>query len=389
MAEHRGWHGSAPDSLGWATRTFITLRSKPSVTRMVDDAPGSDASQSEQLQRYQAVSEALSEPAVTTDQSGYLTTGNTAFEERFGYVVGEHEGLHLSDVLAEDDVDELIGRLHELVLEDADGRERFEVVGITEDGRTRVFEASAQPLPNDGLFAGVALVLRDVTAQTRREEVLSVMDRALRHNLRTNVSLITGHVDLLEAKLGDDHGESLEKVREAAEWMYKLGDSLRTLQTTIETSFASEGRASVEQVIRDAVSSVDTGGVDVSVNVAADGELEAGRPLSYALEHVVENAVVHNDADEPAVDIWAAHSARDGWVDIHVADNGPGIPEFERQIVLGEQSIDQLQHGSGIGLWLTRWVVEVFDGDLAIDENEPRGSVVTLRLQLVRSDAPT
>lgn len=355
---------------------------------MVDDASeGGDTSQSVRFQRYRAVTEALTEPALTTDRSGYLTSANTAFEERFGYVVEEDEELHLSDVLSQSDVDDLIERLHELVVEDGDSRERFEVVGITEDGRSRVFEASAQLLPHDGLFTGVALVLRDVTARTRREEVLNVMDRALRHNLRTNVSLITGHVDLLEAELGADHTENLETVRDAAEWMYKLGDSLRTLQTTIGTSFATEERATVEQVIGDAVGSVDTAGADVSVNITVDGELEAGRPLSYALEHVVENAVLHNDADDPTVDIWAAHSARDGWVDIHVADNGPGIPEFERQIVLGEQSIDQLQHGSGIGLWLTRWVVEVFDGELGIDENDPRGSVVTLRLQLVRSDA--
>ena len=352
-----------------------------------DTADGAEPSQSEKLQRYRALNQALPEPALTTDRSGYLTSGNAAFTERFGYVVADHDQLHLSDILRQDDVDQLIEQLHALVGDSRETQDQFEVTGITEDGRTRVFEASAQPLPNDGLFTGVALVLRDVTASKRRQEVFNVMDRALRHNLRTNVSLITGHVDLLEAELGEEQAQSLEKVREAAEWMYKLGNSLRTLQTTIEPSLASDQRASVTQIIRDAVGSVDASGADVSVNIAANGELEAGRPLAYALENVIENAVVHNDAEEPAVDIWAAHSAHDGWVDIHIADNGPGIPEFEREIVLGEKSIDQLQHGSGIGLWITRWVVEVFDGELEIAANDPRGSVVTVRVQLVLGDA--
>lgn len=343
---------------------------------------GGEPRQAEQLQRHQAISEALSEPAVTTDQSGYLTMANTAFEERFGYAVPGTEELHLSEILREDDVDDLISRLHEMVLEEVSGRETFEVTGITVDGRSRVFAASAQPLPNDGLFTGVALVLRDITARKRREEVFNVMDRALRHNLRTNVSLITGHVDLLEAETGDSHEESLVNIRESAEWLYKLGNSLRTLQTTTEKSFARDERVSVKQVIREAVSSVDTSSVDLSANVSVEGNVEAGAPIAYALENIVENAVVHNDAEEPRVDIWVAHSRRDGWVDIHIADNGPGIPELERKIVLGKETIDQLQHGSGIGLWITRWVVEIFDGELDISENDPRGSVVTVQLPL-------
>lgn len=341
--------------------------------------------QSEQLERYRALGEALQQPAVTTDRSGYLTTVNTAFEDRFGYRVADAADIHLSDILLEEDVDELIGQLTERVAGDGEGQDRFEVTGITIDGRNRMFSASAQPLPNDGLFTGVALVFRDITARKRREEVFNVMDRALRHNLRTNVSLITGNVDLLKTELDDEHDESLTNIRESAEWLYKLGDSLRTLQTTTERSFASDENVSVEQVIREAVSSVDTDAVDLSTNVSAGGTVEAGAPMAYALENVVENAVVHNDADEPTVDIWVAHSRRDGWVEIHVADNGPGIPELERNIVLGEETIDQLQHGSGIGLWITRWVVEIFDGELDIAENDPRGSVVTVQLPLADS----
>lgn len=341
-----------------------------------------DTTRAEQLQRYQSITEALPDPAVSTDQSGYVTTANTAFEEQFGYDLSSAEEIHLSDILVEEDVDALISRLHELVRDDEAGRRSFEVTGITSDGRSRVFEASTLPLPNDGLFTGVALVLRDITARKRREQVFNVMDRALRHNLRTNVSLITGHVDLLESQIAQSHQESLTNIRQAAEWMYKLGNSLRTLQTTIEKSFARNERVSVTQVIREAVSSVDRDGATISANVSAEGNVEAGEPIAYALENIIENAIVHNDSDDPQVDIWVAHSRRDGWVDIHIADNGPGIPEFERKIVLGEESIDQLQHGSGIGLWITRWVVEVFDGELEIAENDPRGSIVTVRLPL-------
>jgi signal transduction histidine kinase len=34
----------------------------------------------------------------------------------------------------------------------------------------------------------------------------------------------------------------------------------------------------------------------------------------------------------------------------------------------------------GLGLWLVKWFVDSYDGELAFDENDPRGSVVVVRL---------
>ncbi|WP_435157127.1 hypothetical protein [Haladaptatus sp. DFWS20] len=53
----------------------------------------------------------------------------------------------------------------------------------------------------------------------------------------------------------------------------------------------------------------------------------------------------------------------------------------EEQSVLIEGRETALQHGSGLGLWLTNWVVGKFGGELTFGTNQPRGSVVTIRLQ--------
>ncbi len=50
----------------------------------------------------------------------------------------------------------------------------------------------------------------------------------------------------------------------------------------------------------------------------------------------------------------------------------------------GEES--PRSHGSGLGLWLTSWVVEASSGELRFAENEPRGSVV--RFDLPVADEP-
>jgi K+-sensing histidine kinase KdpD len=64
---------------------------------------------------------------------------------------------------------------------------------------------------------------------------------------------------------------------------------------------------------------------------------------------------------------------------LDIADNGPGIPETERE-VLTRGTETQLVHGSGIGLWIIHWVVTRYGGELSFEEREDGGSVVRLSL---------
>ncbi|MUV90188.1 histidine kinase, partial [Halapricum sp. CBA1109] len=62
-----------------------------------------------------------------------------------------------------------------------------------------------------------------------------------------------------------------------------------------------------------------------------------------------------------------------------VADDGPGIPDRERA-VLDSGTETQLEHGLGMGLWSINWAVTRVGGDLSVADNDPRGTVVTVRL---------
>lgn len=66
-------------------------------------------------------------------------------------------------------------------------------------------------------------------------------------------------------------------------------------------------------------------------------------------------------------------------VELSVADDGPGIPERVRKVVLsGEET--PLEHLDGLGLWLVRWVVRNSAGNLDIREHDSAGTVVSIRL---------
>ncbi len=138
----------------------------------------------------------------------------------------------------------------------------------------------------------------------------------------------------------------------------------------------------VVEVARDRVDAAAASAPGAAISLTAPDEawIEADPLIEAIFDTLLENAIEHNDR-EPRIDVTI--TTDDRVVTIAVADNGPGIPEDQRAIVQGRDETE-LRHGNGLGLWLVKWFVDLHDGTLAIEDNEPRGA--TVRVSLPRGD---
>ncbi|GAA0535547.1 hypothetical protein GCM10008994_08250 [Halorubrum ejinorense] len=76
----------------------------------------------------------------------------------------------------------------------------------------------------------------------------------------------------------------------------------------------------------------------------------------------------------------------DGWIEVTVADDGPGIEPTEYD-VLKRGTETPLRHGSGIGLWIVKWGVDHLGGRISFDARDPRGTTVTVSVPVDRDGA--
>jgi signal transduction histidine kinase len=95
--------------------------------------------------------------------------------------------------------------------------------------------------------------------------------------------------------------------------------------------------------------------------------------LDVLVENLVENGLEH--ADDATVDVTAATDGED--VVLTVSDDGPGVPEHELAVLERGRETD-LDHGSGMGLWLVRWAATALGGTLSFDTSD--GTTATVRL---------
>jgi signal transduction histidine kinase len=242
--------------------------------------------------------------------------------------------------------------------------------------------------PDSAIF-GFLINARDITPPKESQQQATVLNRILRHNLRNGLTVILGRAKLLASAEADTNAERIasnaEAIVSSATDLQRLTDYTRDLSDMIGSHDVAQHRHDMTQTIEERIEKLAETYPAATFDLDAPEKqsVMAAPKLDLAVEHVLTNAVKHNDSETARVKITVRSSPNDDYVGLAVADNGPGIPKQEREVLL-EGDEEPLKHGSGLGLWIVNWIVTRSGGYIEFDTNEPRGSQVTLNLPLAK-----
>jgi signal transduction histidine kinase len=115
---------------------------------------------------------------------------------------------------------------------------------------------------------------------------------------------------------------------------------------------------------------------NVTVDIAGDHQSEVRverQDLDEMLGNLVENAAKYGGGR-----VFVTVEPRDNIVDIIVEDDGPGIPELERESIFarGARLDTTGKPGTGLGLAIVRDVAEIYGGDISLEESEDLGGLL-------------
>lgn len=334
-------------------------------------------------ERFRELFENLPDPVVEVQFDGEVPVveyTNPAFTDTFGYGTERARGADLNALVVPDEHTPDAGILYEST--QTDEQVRVDVQRKTADGRRDFLVRSIPYSLDDGQFAFA--VYTDITAQKERERYLQVLNRVLRHNLRNDMNVVMGLAAHLAEQIDDPAlVEHAERLRANAEDVATLGEKAQELERVLGRRERDTRVIDLVPPLREAAAEQQAEHPDAEIEVDVPEELWANgsEDIARAVEELIENAIEHADTDVPAVTLRAHNTPNESdWTEVRVRDNGPGIPDSEWAVVSGETDISQLNHGSGLGLWLTRWIVESSGGEIRRDRESTTGTTVVLRL---------
>jgi PAS domain S-box-containing protein len=248
---------------------------------------------------------------------------------------------------------------------------------------TRVYgRGSTAPIVVEGKVEGYVAVFVDTTKQRRYASTSRVLSRLLRHDLRNELNLLYGYVDRAAANTDDPEAlAALDDANDLIEQIVGRSDQVRDLRELLEQSYDAESRPVALAEVLEARATAARRRypeAEIVLGPVPDAEVYADDLLPAALDALVENAVVHNDKEEPRVEIGALDRETD--VVVRIRDNGPGIPAGQEDLIFGREDVDVVHHGTGLGLFLVDSIVSNYDGAVWVEENDPEGAVFAVRL---------
>lgn len=322
------------------------------------------------------------DPAIViTDSDGTIEYVNRAFEGITGHSAEGVRGKSLADLTGWDA--ERAETLHERVRGGEHVRE--ETIQHREDGSQFHADLSVAPLTLDGEAVEKFVAIEsDITDLRSREQRLQVFNRILRHNLRNDLNVVQGHLALLLERIEDADARSHAEDAEAKlADLLSISEKVRAADRTIRATREAEEAQVVdlgELLCREA-ERVRESDPEATVTVDADGNPAVrATNLDVAIHELLANAIEHNDGQDSRVSIAVdRETAPEGFLVVEIADDGPGIPDLERE-VLERGSETKLEHGRSLGLWLVNWIVTHAGGYLEIEDRPDGGTRVRLFL---------
>jgi len=133
-------------------------------------------------------------------------------------------------------------------------------------------------------------------------------------------------------------------------------------------------------------------GCHVAPDVPAMLWLDPGR-YRQVLLNLIGNAIKFTDVGGVAVTLWREQATEGGWLVTEVRDSGPGLDSADLERIFEEFEQADTSHtrehgGAGLGLAISRRIVDAMGGSIAVQGQPGQGAVFTVRVPITGADAP-
>jgi two-component system OmpR family sensor kinase len=235
-------------------------------------------------------------------------------------------------------------------------------------------------------------VNRAFDAQARAEAAVRSLAADTSHELRTPLSTISGWLDLhRQGGLSGLHLESaLVHIEDEVGRMRLLVEDLSLLARLDAGRPVKQARLDLTSLAADVVDDAQVIYPTRRITLTAAGPAtvtgDADR-LQQVLRNLVGNALQHTP---PETDVDVTVTTRPGYVQVEVADNGPGIapqdlPRVFERFWRAEASRSRAYGGSGLGLAIVEAIVHAHHGQVSVRSTVGVGTTVTVRLNTTRT----
>lgn len=348
--------------------------------------------QEDKKNKIQLIIKNFSDGILVFDEENRLNLINPQAEELLDIKEKEALGKSFSDIMALPNLKPLMGSFEYKKIWGLYKKELF-----SETKKRLILEITSIPLLEKEEKSGTLLILHDVTREKEIERMKTDFISLAAHQLRTPLSAIKWALAMiLEGETGQLNEEQrglLERTYQSNERMITLIKDLLNV-TKIEEgkyifSYSLENLEVITQEVIDSFQeAIKKKNLKLDFKKPMDGKLPKVKvdreKIKLAVENLIDNAVKYTPLGGGVTVSLKCDKLK---IEFKVQDSGIGIPKNQEERVFGKffrapQAVQMETDGSGLGLYLTKNIVESHGGEIGFISEEGKGSTFWFTLPL-------
>jgi signal transduction histidine kinase len=209
--------------------------------------------------------------------------------------------------------------------------------------------------------------------------------------LSNYLSVIGNYVELLNENPSKEY---IEKIQNMVNRSLELIRDIKVVEDA-----ERKGRVlkivNLSEVLISEIDAVEAPNAIIKADIPGDLHVWADEMINSVISNILTNAIIHNTKKEKRIDVTAKKvreseieltdekkvEEKVNWVEVRIADNGPGIPDEMKEEIFKEGVKDQETGRTGLGLFPVKTLIERYGGKIWVEDNEPEGSVFVLRFR--------
>jgi two-component system sensor kinase FixL len=340
---------------------------------------------------------------------GVITSWNHAAQLMFGYSAEEIVGKPITLLAPPERLEEQLEMLRQI------GRgeriEHFETIRIRKDGTSLPVSLTISPIIGPGgRILGASKIVRDISERKQaliklqqiqselfhvsRLNTVSHMAAGLAHELNQPLSAISNYLNGAQRLLGDPSDDQLARVKsalgKAADQALRAGEVVKRLRSFVTRGEIDLKAESMFQIARETSQLASLGNPNVRIDIRLDDNLDrvfANRTqVQQVMLNLMRNAIeAMEDSERRELTIITA-AAEPGMVQVGISDTGSGIAEDAIESLF-QPFVSAKRNGMGIGLSISKTIIEAHGGRIWIEPNPCGGTIFKFTLRLAEEDA--
>ena len=385
---------------------------RTAITEVYNDLTASKRGEQDLIAReahLKSILETVPDAMIVIDEHGAMQSFSSAAERLFGYRAQEVIGQNIKMLMPSPYRENHDGYLERYA---RTGEKRIIgigrlVVGERKDGSTFPMELAVGEMNSGGrrYFTGF---VRDLTERQKTEArlqelqselvhisrltAMGEMASALAHELNQPLAALTNYLKgarrLLDQRTDKETLVICDALEKASEQSLRAGQIIRRLRDFVSHGESERRVESIKKLVEEASALALVGAKERGIRVRFQFDPEADMVLvdkvqiQQVLLNLMRNAMEAMEPSERREILLSTSPAGDEFLMVNVADTGPGISD-ELSSQLFQPFVTTKRHGMGVGLSISRTIIEAHGGRIWVEPNPGGGAIFRFTLNLM------